>query len=36
MMVIAARVMPRNPSFQPIAGDDARILGNVVGVLRLL
>lgn len=29
-------LMPRNPSFEPIPGDDARILGKVVGVLRLL
>jgi hypothetical protein len=25
-----------HPSFEPIPGDDARILGKVVGVLRLL
>ncbi|MGP4012521.1 transcriptional repressor LexA [Streptomyces sp. 4N124] len=29
-------LMPRNPSYQPIPGDEARILGKVVGVLRLL
>lgn len=29
-------LMPRNPAYQPIPGDDARILGKVVGVLRLL
>ncbi|MFF7953944.1 transcriptional repressor LexA [Streptomyces griseorubiginosus] len=29
-------LMPRNPSFEPIPGDDARILGKVVGILRLL
>lgn len=29
-------LMPRNASFAPIPGDDARILGKVVGVLRLL
>lgn len=28
-------LMPRNPSFEPIPGDD-RILGKVVGVLRVL
>ncbi|SNX88772.1 repressor LexA [Streptomyces sp. TLI_55] len=29
-------LMPRNPSFAPIPGETARILGKVVGVLRLL
>lgn len=29
-------LMPRNPAYQPIPGDDVRILGKVVGVLRLL
>ncbi|MFJ9713644.1 transcriptional repressor LexA [Streptomyces sp. NPDC101234] len=29
-------LMPRNPSYDPIPGDDARILGKVVGVLRVL
>ncbi|MET8858833.1 transcriptional repressor LexA [Streptomyces sp. NPDC004579] len=29
-------LMPRNASFAPIPGDGARILGKVVGVLRLL
>ncbi|MFE4695673.1 transcriptional repressor LexA [Streptomyces sp. NPDC001935] len=29
-------LMPRNSSFAPIPGDGARILGKVVGVLRLL
>ncbi|MEU6546811.1 transcriptional repressor LexA [Streptomyces sp. NPDC046859] len=29
-------LMPRNPAYDPIPGDDARILGKVVGVLRLL
>ncbi|OIJ68078.1 transcriptional repressor LexA [Streptomyces mangrovisoli] len=29
-------LMPRNPAYQPIPGDDAQILGKVVGVLRLL
>lgn len=29
-------LMPRNASFAPIPGDDARILGKVVGVLRVL
>ncbi|MEU0030788.1 transcriptional repressor LexA [Streptomyces sp. NPDC006335] len=29
-------LMPRNPSFEPIPGDDVRILGKVVGVLRVL
>ncbi|MFI0960815.1 transcriptional repressor LexA [Streptomyces sp. NPDC021080] len=29
-------LMPRNPAFAPIPGDGARILGKVVGVLRLL
>ncbi|MGW1758706.1 transcriptional repressor LexA [Streptomyces mirabilis] len=29
-------LMPRNPSYDPIPGDEARILGKVVGVLRLL
>ncbi|WTZ46699.1 hypothetical protein OG241_31575 [Streptomyces sp. NBC_01390] len=29
-------LMPRNPSYEPIPGDDAQILGKVVGVLRLL
>jgi repressor LexA len=28
--------MPRNASLAPIPGDDARILGKVVGVLRVL
>jgi repressor LexA len=27
-------LMPRNPAFEPIAGDDATILGRVVAVLR--
>ncbi|MCX4580724.1 transcriptional repressor LexA [Streptomyces sp. NBC_01571] len=30
------RLMPRNPAYEPIPGDDAQILGKVVGVLRLL
>ncbi|MFC5220024.1 transcriptional repressor LexA [Streptomyces coerulescens] len=29
-------LMPRNPSYQPIPGDEVQILGKVVGVLRLL
>ncbi|MFE5374109.1 LexA family protein [Streptomyces mirabilis] len=29
-------LMPRNPAYKPIPGDDAQILGKVVGVLRLL
>ncbi|MFD8725270.1 transcriptional repressor LexA [Streptomyces sp. NPDC059629] len=29
-------LMPRNPAYDPIPGDEARILGKVVGVLRLL
>ncbi|MCX4571836.1 transcriptional repressor LexA [Streptomyces sp. NBC_01571] len=29
-------LMPRNASYEPIPGDDAQILGKVVGVLRLL
>ncbi len=29
-------LMPHNPSFEPIPGDDARILGKVVSVLRSL
>ncbi|MHC3469428.1 transcriptional repressor LexA [Streptomyces sp. 7R007] len=29
-------LMPRNPAYQPIPGDQARILGKVVGVLRVL
>ena len=29
-------LMPRNPAYQPIPGDQAHILGKVVGVLRLL
>ncbi|WP_316781126.1 transcriptional repressor LexA [Streptomyces sasae] len=29
-------LMPRNPSYDPIPGDNARILGKVVGVLRVL
>ncbi|MBK3646517.1 transcriptional repressor LexA [Streptomyces sp. MBT33] len=29
-------LMPRNPAYEPIPGDDARILGKVVGVLRVL
>ncbi|MEU0035563.1 MULTISPECIES: transcriptional repressor LexA [unclassified Streptomyces] len=29
-------LMPRNASYAPIPGDDAQILGKVVGVLRLL
>jgi repressor LexA len=29
-------LMPRNASYDPIPGDEARILGKVVGVLRLL
>ncbi|MEU0038273.1 transcriptional repressor LexA [Streptomyces sp. NPDC006333] len=29
-------LMPRNPAYEPIPGDDAQILGKVVGVLRLL
>ncbi|MFE2971925.1 LexA family protein [Streptomyces sp. NPDC059340] len=28
-------LMPRNPAYEPIPGDDAQILGKVVGVLRL-
>ncbi|MGW1762264.1 transcriptional repressor LexA [Streptomyces mirabilis] len=28
-------LMPRNPAYSPIPGDDAQILGKVVGVLRL-
>lgn len=31
-----AWLMPRNPAYQPIPGADARILGKIVGVLRLL
>ncbi|WP_369188797.1 transcriptional repressor LexA [Streptomyces sp. R08] len=29
-------LMPRNPGYEPIPGDEAQILGKVVGVLRLL
>lgn len=29
-------LMPHNPAYQPIAGDDATILGKVVAVLRTL
>ncbi|OQR61566.1 repressor LexA [Streptomyces maremycinicus] len=29
-------LMPRNPAYAPIRGDQAQILGKVVGVLRLL
>lgn len=29
-------LMPRNPAYQPIPGDQAQILGKVVGVLRVL
>jgi len=29
-------LMPRNPAYEPICGEQARILGKVVGVLRLL
>ncbi|MCX5052402.1 MULTISPECIES: transcriptional repressor LexA [unclassified Streptomyces] len=29
-------LMPRNPAYEPIRGDEARILGKVVGVLRVL
>ncbi|MEU6258632.1 transcriptional repressor LexA [Streptomyces sp. NPDC047043] len=29
-------LMPRNPAYEPIPGDEARILGKVVGVFRLL
>jgi repressor LexA len=29
-------LMPRNPLYSPIPGDEAQILGKVVGVLRLL
>ncbi|MFE0516465.1 transcriptional repressor LexA [Streptomyces sp. NPDC058964] len=29
-------LMPRNPSYAPIPGDEVQILGKVVGVLRLL
>ena len=29
-------LMPHNPSFEPIPGDDAQILGKVVAVLRKL
>lgn len=29
-------LMPRNPPFEPIPGDDVRILGKVVGVQRVL
>ncbi|MET8411157.1 transcriptional repressor LexA [Streptomyces sp. NPDC005195] len=29
-------LMPRNPTYEPIPGDDAQILGKVVGVLRML
>ncbi|MBK3643035.1 transcriptional repressor LexA [Streptomyces sp. MBT33] len=29
-------LMPRNPAYEPIPGDEARILGKVVSVLRLL
>ncbi|MFF4139707.1 LexA family protein, partial [Streptomyces mirabilis] len=28
-------LMPRNPAYEPIPGDQAQILGKVVGVLRL-
>ncbi|WP_328842987.1 transcriptional repressor LexA [Streptomyces sp. NBC_00258] len=29
-------LMPRNPAYKPIPGDQAQILGKVVGVLRML
>ncbi|MCX4706735.1 transcriptional repressor LexA [Streptomyces sp. NBC_01373] len=29
-------LMPRNPAYEPILGDQAQILGKVVGVLRML
>ncbi|WP_411152513.1 transcriptional repressor LexA [Streptomyces sp. A30] len=29
-------LMPRNPAYEPIPGDQAQILGKVVGVLRML
>lgn len=29
-------LMPRNPAYDPIPGDEAHILGKVVGVMRLL
>ncbi|MER6738714.1 transcriptional repressor LexA [Streptomyces puniciscabiei] len=29
-------LMPRNPAYRPIPGDEAQILGKVVGVLRVL
>ena len=29
-------LMPRNPAYEPIPGDQAQILGKVVGVLRVL
>jgi repressor LexA len=29
-------LMPHNPAFEPIPGDDASILGKVVAVLRRL
>jgi repressor LexA len=29
-------LMPRSPSYAPIPGDEAQILGKLVGVLRLL
>ena len=29
-------LMPRNPSYDPVPGNDVRILGKAVGVLRLL
>jgi repressor LexA len=29
-------LMPRNPAYEPIPGDEAQILGKVVGVLRVL
>lgn len=29
-------LMPRNPAYEPIPGDQAKILGKVVGVLRVL
>jgi repressor LexA len=29
-------LVPRNPAYEPIPGDQARILGKVVGILRVL
>ncbi|GHF17448.1 hypothetical protein GCM10014715_85660 [Streptomyces spiralis] len=28
--------MPRNPAYDPIPGDQAKILGKVIGILRVL